>query len=1017
MQNRDLPIQVEQPLPPAETRPDIGIISEDSDGTGTERIEDRTPGIVQECLPGHLPDLRHFIAQANDGFRRILSKPRGYDNVLACFTTWQDHENPEIIASAEALRDLLREEYHYRVEEIQLPSTAGATRHFNKLISDYIDTISSACDVTGNPGNNLFILYYGGHAGIRKQDSKGVWFNREIPRYSFVEWGSVEYSVSLASCDVLFIFDCCFSGGILKRETAWPRRCELLGASGPRERAGNGRDNFTAAVERELRKSVANPKSVVQLYWHLSGLPNCRHLVASPRWDRYTSKEEFKSSIRLHPLSASEGASSSTAGTRTPSPARTLTATEADNVLQDAELATKTHVLLAIRFSNRNEAPVLDEYLDWVQNRPQNIDQIRIIEGNDLRAAVERVVPARIKFRSIFESNSALAIVSMPLWMWTCVWPEIRLSCTFIDFIRSDKNLLEPGLSPGAPVADTTASTRPVLPNDKMSLKAKGVVPPPLSKDETVYSHPGQPRPSISPLRPRPSATRRDDWIKALHKQDNTLLAELVESQPPGEALFELETYINCLYRAYDIQARLMRGWVFGPAQTGNEDSQNINANHANNEEASSHGHKNEGKTIEEQSLERLRQETKAKAERVVPFIESIRRSLGWDVREFDLQLLKLMRKSSALSLVLGAGVSCAEPCGAPAWPALVRELLQVTLECGLEIPVRVSEETEETPLHASGEPGVSSLHPEASGATGMDPSINPDVRAETSRTTFVRFKQRRVKEYTDTERQQAQKIISKIDAWEADDELLKDGAELAHSLCGQHLFTYMTEILYRNHRQPSAIHRAIARLAHAQYVPDRPSPGYYPGWDALITYNFDAFMSSALTDEGVPSAAWAMRGRELAGDPNNFALQQGQRCQWIQDVLHLHGYTPPRFFRITNVRFVFATSQYAATYDQEESAIFRKVLNEYLENPIHVALYVGCSFADNYMNRLLERAIQRSPGRYHYALLKWPRNRCNAVPTAEELRTEERKYLAMGVRPIWFDEFAEIPHLIARLE
>jgi hypothetical protein len=478
MQNRDLPIRVEQPLPPTDTRPDIGIIFQNSGGTETEGIEDRTPGIVQECLPGHLPDLRHFIARANDGFHRILSKPRGYDNVLACFTTWEHHENPDIIDSARALRDLLREKYHYQIGEIQLPSTAGATRHFSKHISDYIDIISNACDGAGNPGNNLFILYYGGHAGIRKQGSKGVWFDREICEYSFVEWGSVEHFVTLASCDVLFIFDCCFSGGILKRETAWPRRCELLGASGPRERAGNGRDNFTAAVERELRKSVANPKSVVQLYWHLSDVPNCRHLVASPRWDRYTSKEEFKSSIRLHPLSTSEGASSSTAGTRSPSPARTLTAIETDNVLQDAEFATKTHVLLAIRFSNQKEAPVLDEYLDWVQNRPQNIDKMRIIEGKDLRAAIERVVHERARPHSLFESNSALAIVSMPLWMWTCVWPEIRSSCTFIDFIRSDKNLLEPGLSPGAPVADPTTSTRPALPRNYKSSQGKGVVLP-----------------------------------------------------------------------------------------------------------------------------------------------------------------------------------------------------------------------------------------------------------------------------------------------------------------------------------------------------------------------------------------------------------------------------------------------------------------------------------------------------------------------------------------------------------
>ncbi|GLA30101.1 hypothetical protein AnigIFM63326_008298 [Aspergillus niger] len=42
--------------------------------------------------------------------------------------------------------------------------------------------------------------------------------------------------------------------------------------------------------------------------------------------------------------------------------------------------------------------------------------------------------------------------------------------------------------------------------------------------------------------------------------------------------------------------------------------------------------------------------------------------------------------------------------------------------------------------------------------------------------------------------------------------------------LCGQDLFTIITSILYKNKHEPSTIHHAIARLAHAQYMPDRQS-------------------------------------------------------------------------------------------------------------------------------------------------------------------------------------------------
>ncbi|RKK85898.1 hypothetical protein BFJ68_g17207 [Fusarium oxysporum] len=557
-----------------------------------------------------------------------------------------------------------------------------------------------------------------------------------------------------------------------------------------------------------------------------------------------------------------------------------------------------------------------------------------------------------------------------------------------IDHLKSFANPLRTFLEAKIDVGKVAAVRRATkdTPTTTIPHPAPGGVPQtPKRKENMERSEPPKvPRLSVSPLRPSPSTTRSDDWIKALHGQDDALLAELVESEPPGEALFELETYINGLYRGYDISA--------GFARLG----------------------------FSMKTQQQAKEEKHSKAMRVVPIVESIRNKLGWDIREFDLRLLRMIRKSSALSLVLGAGVSCADPCGAPSWAALVKEVLQITLDRGLERSVPRQEDVEKVPGHVVQESKGSGVLPpnlEASGTTAVNSSSSPNMQSETPRTWTVRFEQKKVKEYADAEKQQARDIISKIDSGEADTEVLKNGADLAHSLCKQHLFTLITGILYRDGREPSDVHRAIALLAHPQDVRDRPLNGPYSGWNAIITYNFDSFMSRALAEEGVPSVAWAMRGADMAGDPNGLARSLGQEFMGTQQVLHLHGYTPPRLFLITNVRFVFATSQYTETYAQERPAIFRKFVEEYLENPIHVSLYVGCSFDDPDMNGLLERAIDLSPGGYHYALLKWPRDRRGAAPGAEELRAEQERYLRMGVRPIWFDEFAEIPHLIARLE
>lgn len=184
---------------------------------------------------------------------------------------------------------------------------------------------------------------------------------------------------------------------------------------------------------------------------------------------------------------------------------------------------------------------------------------------------------------------------------------------------------------------------------------------------------------SVSPLSPRRPTARRDDWYRALRGHDEALLAELVQSEAPGESLLILEAHLNAMYRGY--------------------------------ERAKSTSSQFPDQAFFSALLETFRQEKEWAAQRVLPIIESIRNNLGWDVRGFNLQFLKTIRQSSALSLVLGAGVSCADPCRAPSWPALVKELLQTTLDGGLEVPVPPSEDTTETPVPASGGPGPPSTN------------------------------------------------------------------------------------------------------------------------------------------------------------------------------------------------------------------------------------------------------------------------------------------------------------------
>jgi hypothetical protein len=451
--------------------------------------------------------------------------------------------------------------------------------------------------------------------------------------------------------------------------------------------------------------------------------------------------------------------------------------------------------------------------------------------------------------------------------------------------------------------------------------------------------------PQDSSLSPRPSQ-QHASWEKALHDHDSELLEHLASSDEPAAALLELETYINGIYRA-----------------------------------------------TQHPLFSKPMPDVRFEVSEVLPWVDQIRNRVGWRIREFDLGLLRLIRRSSALSPVLGAGVSMGA--GAPSWPVLVQLMLEETLDKGLEFYENVP--ADDNPA----EPPIEFL---------------PDGTVRTGGSGTWRFEQRvsEVKRYTAEQEQIARKVLAEVKASgpSTDVEKLMEGAQVCYDLCGQHLYRLLTRILYARAKEPGEVHRAIAELAHAQEVPER-GPGLFPGWDSIITYNIDALMSEALAEQKVPHAAWAMKGDGLRGDPDELA----RKSQWHQPVFHLHGYTPRRFFLITDVRYVFSTSQYLTTYKGPRSRILETVYKGFLANPVHIALYVGCSFVDKAMNDLLRDAFTEYPGRYHYAFLKWQRDRKGREPAASEIEDESAKYLELGVRPVWFDDFPELPGLIRQLQ
>jgi SIR2-like domain len=194
------------------------------------------------------------------------------------------------------------------------------------------------------------------------------------------------------------------------------------------------------------------------------------------------------------------------------------------------------------------------------------------------------------------------------------------------------------------------------------------------------------------------------------------------------------------------------------------------------------------------------------------------------------------------------------------------------------------------------------------------------------------------VKRYSPEQERVAYSVLREVTVKGAstDVEALMQGAQLCYDLCGQELFRFVTQILYSRAKKPGAVHQAIAELAPAldsTASPDRGRPK--SGWQAIITYNFDALVSEALAERNVPHAVWGMNANELAVT----ADRPSRDSPWQLPIFHLHGYTPRHPFLITNTGFVFSTSQYQTVYkDSPRSKILQLVYDRALRNPVHVA-------------------------------------------------------------------------------
>jgi hypothetical protein len=289
---------------------------------------------------------------------------------------------------------------------------------------------TAVSDVSDGRGQNLLIIYYAGH-GTRSGANRGWEPTKPTgsPRVS-VNWSSHQERIKEeCDADVLFFFGCCYAGSMIVDNEAspyrWQRSCELLGASGVLERVPVRRDgsgSSTRALRDELyasRNSGGVAVADVHARLHRSAPES---LGTTPDFLKLTERN-YNFHVSLAPLAAD---SLETASDNTPDLDSDATSTTHDpGDKQSADHFSKPEMLIAVKFTDLAQRFVLDQYTRWIRSTPHTISSLKFI-----------TVDKMVTWHAAFKSNSMLAIISMPLWLWDTMPKDAATSPLGIVYSR-----------------------------------------------------------------------------------------------------------------------------------------------------------------------------------------------------------------------------------------------------------------------------------------------------------------------------------------------------------------------------------------------------------------------------------------------------------------------------------------------------------------------------------------------------------------------------------------------------
>ena len=210
-------------MAPSTIAPPNGANHEDDDDEG-ESDSQKHSKMNGPTNTKQMATLQEFLGKLEDAAEGIMKAGRVYDRVSCLVTFWDDGDRTYLKEHGKRLWDVFRDEYGFETgdEPLALPTAPGSDPN-DALVEAIRDRVNPKAGGVSDPNsNNLFILYYGGHASKNKNGA--IWQSKKKGG-SVVEWGPCQALLKDKQCDLLFLFDCCYGGAMIDSDRKWRQRC------------------------------------------------------------------------------------------------------------------------------------------------------------------------------------------------------------------------------------------------------------------------------------------------------------------------------------------------------------------------------------------------------------------------------------------------------------------------------------------------------------------------------------------------------------------------------------------------------------------------------------------------------------------------------------------------------------------------------------------------------------------------------------------------------------------------